>query len=340
MRNLRQGIPAGAPRYPDGPGLADAVSRLGRASLLVVGDAMLDRYVYGQLGHNGADAGSGVLAVEREVALPGGAANVVRNLTALGASVAFVSVVGDDQAGSDLTGLIGGQPGVEPWLLVEGGRTTTLRTRYLAQGRPLLRADQEETGPIQPKLAERLLKIARDAMAATTATVLADYGKGVLTGDTPEQLIAAARQGLRPVIVLPHGPDYARYAGADIIVVTTQGLTLADGLSLESDTGVAAAASNLRQQHGFGAVVVLRAEAGMTLVDAEGVHHYPADPTEAAEIASVGDSVLATLAAGLAVGLATPLASRLASVAADVMASKSGTAVVAADSDLLQALAL
>src|ERR1700688_546406 len=111
MRNLRHGVPASAGRYPDGPELTDAVTRLGRASLLVVGDAMLDRYVYGQIAANGLDAPAPVLAVEREVALPGGAANVVRNLTALGASVAFVSVVGDDQAGSDLTGLIGGQPG-------------------------------------------------------------------------------------------------------------------------------------------------------------------------------------------------------------------------------------
>lgn len=338
MRNMRHRMPATARRYPDGPELADAVSRLAGASLLVVGDAMLDRYVYGQIARNGPAAPSPLLTVEREVALPGGAANVVRNLTALGASVAFVSVVGDDQTGSDLTGLIGGQPGVEPWLLVEGGRTTTLRTRYVAQGQPLLRADQEETGPIQPKLAERLVKIARDAMAATTATVLADYGKGVLTDRTPDLLIEAARQGRRPVIVLPHGTDYARYVGADVIVLTQR--ALADGLSAESDAEVAAAAGNLRERHGFGAVVVLRGEAGATLVDAEGACHYAADPTETADATSVGDSVLATLAAGLAVGLALPLAARLASVAADVLASKPGTAVVAAESDLLQALAL
>lgn len=338
MRKLRHGVPTSTRRYPDGPELADAVSRLGGASLLVVGDAMLDRYVYGQLGPNGPDTGSPVLSVEREVALPGGAANVVRNLTALGASVALVSVVGDDQTGSDLTGLIGGQPGVEPWLLVEGGRATTLRTRYVAQGQPLLRADQEETGPIQPKLAERLVKIARDAMAGTTAIVLADYGKGVLSDRTPDLLVDAARQGRRPVIVLPHGADYTRYAGADVIVVTREGL--ANGLSVESDAEAAAAAYTLRARHGFGAVVVLRGEADLTLVDAEGAYHYAADPTEAVTTTATGDAVVATLAAGLAVGLALPMASRLASVAADIIASKAGTAAVAAESDLLQALAL
>ena len=106
---------------------------------------------------------------------------------------AFISVVGDDQAGSDLTGLIGGQPNVEPWLLVQGGRTTTLKTRLIAAGQQLLRADREQTDPIHPKLAERLVRIAGDAMAATSVTVLSDYGKGVLSADVPEQMVAAAR---------------------------------------------------------------------------------------------------------------------------------------------------
>ena len=123
--------------------LMDAVRRLARTSVLVVGDAMLDRYVYGVVNRISPEAPIPIVSVERDVAMPGGAGNVVRNLTALGAAVAFVSVVGDDQAGSDLTGLIGGQPNVEPWLLVQSGRTTTTKTRYLAQGQQLLRADHE-----------------------------------------------------------------------------------------------------------------------------------------------------------------------------------------------------
>ena len=106
--------------------LAAAVRRLARTSVMVIGDVMLDRTVYGTVERISPEAPVPVLSVEREVAVPGGAGNVVRNLTALGAAVAFVSVVGDDQDGSDLTGLIGGQPGVEPWLLVQGGRATTV----------------------------------------------------------------------------------------------------------------------------------------------------------------------------------------------------------------------
>ena len=126
-------------------GLADAIRLLGRTNVLVVGDVMLDRYVYGTVERVSPEAPVPILAIEREITMPGGAGNVVRNLTALGAAVAFISVVGDDQAGSDLTGLIGGQPNVEPWLLVQGGRVTTLKTRYLSAGQHLLRADREET---------------------------------------------------------------------------------------------------------------------------------------------------------------------------------------------------
>ncbi len=330
---------AASRRHADAPDLADAVGRLGRASLLVVGDAMLDRYVYGQLRHATPDALFPVLEVEHEVGLPGGAANLVRQLTALGASVSFVSVVGDDQTGSDLTGLIGGQPGVEPWLLVQGGRTTTLRTRFLADGRPVLRADQEETGPIQTKLAERLLRIARDAMVATTVTVLSDHGKGVLAGAMPRQLLGDARNCGRPVVVAPHGADHARYAGADVVVVRREDLPAADRSGLDMPTEAAAAARLLRERHGFGAAVLLQDSGGLTLADADGAYHCSADPTPRLAAPAAVDAVIAALAAGLAVGLGLRVAARLASVAAEVTAGKPGTAAVA-DSDLLQALAL
>ena len=185
--------------------LADAIRRLSRASVTVVGDAMLDRYVYGTVSRISPEAPVPVLAVTRELAMPGGAGNVVRNLTALGAAVAFVSVVGDDQAGSDLTGLIGGQPNVEPWLLVQGARCTTQKTRYVARGQQLLRSDREDARPVHPKLAERMLRIIGDVLAATSVTVLSDYGKGVLAGDIPAQVIALARGMGRRVVVDPIG---------------------------------------------------------------------------------------------------------------------------------------
>jgi D-beta-D-heptose 7-phosphate kinase/D-beta-D-heptose 1-phosphate adenosyltransferase len=317
--------------------LSDAVRLLGRTSVLVVGDVMLDRYVYGTVDRISPEAPVPILSIERELAMPGGAGNVVRNLTALGAAVAFISVVGDDQAGSDLTGLIGGQPNVEPWLLVQGGRTTTLKTRMLSAGQHLLRADREETSPIQPRLAERLLRIGRDAMAATSVTVLSDFHKGLFAGELPAQLIAAAREASRKVIVDPKGPDYSRYAGADIIMPNRTDLAEATGMPVDGEASIVAAATALRQRHGFGAVLVTRGNDGMTLLDDRGALHFPAEAAEVHDIAGAGDTAVAVLAAGVAARLDLAVAARLANIAAGVVVGKVGTAVVR-EADLLVAL--
>jgi D-beta-D-heptose 7-phosphate kinase/D-beta-D-heptose 1-phosphate adenosyltransferase len=317
--------------------LAAAVRRLSRTSALVVGDAMLDRYVYGDVTRISPEAPVPILTAAREVVMPGGAGNVVRNMTALGSAVAFVSVVGDDQAGSDLTALIGGQPGVEPWLLVQGGRTTTVKTRYFAQGQQVLRADHEETGPIQSKLADRLLRICRDAMMATTVTVLSDYAKGVLTGDVAARLIAAAKQSGRQVIVDPKGTDYRRYAGADIITPNRRELAEASGMPVATEAQIVAACQSLRNKYDFGAVLVTRSEDGMTLLDAEGAHHFPAEAAEVFDVSGAGDTVAAALAAAIAAGCGLAQAVRIANIAAGIVVGKVGTAV-ARQADLLAAL--
>jgi D-beta-D-heptose 7-phosphate kinase/D-beta-D-heptose 1-phosphate adenosyltransferase len=326
--------PSGTPPASD---LAAAVRSLGRVSVLVIGDVMLDRYVYGQVTRISPEAPVPILNVQREVAYPGGAGNVVRNLTGLGAAVALVSVVGDDQAGSDLTGLVGGQIGVEPWLLVQGGRTTTLKTRLVAGGHHLLRTDREMTTPIHPRLADRMISIATDAMAATAATVLSDYQKGLLAGDVPARLIAAAHSAGRKVIVDPKGPDYSRYAGADIIIPNRRDLAEGTGLSVEDEATVIAAADALRQRHGFGAVLVTEGPAGMTLVDATGAYRFPAEAAEVYDVSGAGDTVAATLAAGIAAKLDLAVAVRLANIAAGIVVGKVGTAV-AREADLLAAI--
>ena len=346
-RSIMHGpAPASPPAQP-GPThaeLADAVRQLKRGSALVVGDAMLDRYVYGRVERVSPEGPVPVLAVDREVALPGGAGNVVRDLTALGVAVAFVSVVGDDQAGSDLTGLIGGQPGVEPWLLVQGGRATTTKTRFVAAGQHLLRADHEQVAPINSRLADRLVRIAADAAAATTVMVLSDYRKGVLAGDVPARLIAAAKAAGRKVVVDPKGgsprgqaqwqapgQDWARYAGADLIVPDCAELAEATGLPTGTEAEIALAARTLREAHNFGAVMVIRGEQGVTLVCEDGTHHLPSDAAEVIDPAGAGDAVVAVAAAGIAAGLPMPVVARLGALAAGIVMGKTGIAVARED---------
>src|ERR1700722_12180422 len=335
---MNQITPGATPRADEPqPDLAAAVRRLAHTNVLVIGDVMLDRYTYGEVTRISAEAPVPILAIEREVALPGGAGNVVRNLTALGAATAFISVVGDDQAGSDLTGLVGGQLNVEPWLLVQGGRTTTLKTRLIAAGQQLLRADREQTDPIHPKLADRLLRIALDAMAATSVTVLSDYGKGVLSADVPARLVKAARKAGRKLIVDPRGSDFARYAGADVVMPNRLELAAAARMPVDTEAQIVTAAQHLRTQHGFGAVVVTRGNDGMTLVDANGSQHFPAEAADVFDTSGAGDTALAALGAALAAQLSLPVAVRLANLAAGISVGKVGASVVR-EADLLAAL--
>jgi D-beta-D-heptose 7-phosphate kinase/D-beta-D-heptose 1-phosphate adenosyltransferase len=318
--------------------LIGAVGQLARANVLVVGDLMLDRYVYGRVERISPEAPVPIFTVTREIAMPGGAGNVVRNLTALDAATAFVSVVGDDQEGSDLTALIGGQNQVEPWLLVENGRATTVKTRFIAAGQHLLRSDREQVRQLPDKLADRLVRIASDAMAATSVTILSDYRKGVLAPGIARSLISQARGLGRTLIVDPKGADWSHYAGADLLTPNRRELAEASGLPVEDEAQIVAAARSLIERLGFGAILVTRSEDGMSLVTNDGtVRHYPAEAAEVYDVSGAGDTVVAVVAAGLAAGLELPVACRLANIAAGLVVGKVGTAT-ARPHDLIDAI--
>ena len=313
--------------------LAAAVRKLDRARVLVVGDAMLDRYIFGRIDRISPDAPVPVLVVERDLAEPGGAGNVVHNLIGLGAACAFVSVIGDDSAGTELTSLIGGQAGVEPWLLVQGGRRTTVKTRFVAEGarrggQHLLRADREDTRPIHPKLAERLLRIAIGAISATSLLVLSDYRKGVLAGEVPAQLIAAAKAAGRPVLVDVRSNDWARFAGADIIVPHAHDL-LSPG-EAATDEAIATAGAALCATYGFGALLVKRGADGLSIIDAKGCLHLPLTLAETYDLAGAGDAAVAAMAAAHAAGVAPRIAARLAQAAAGLIGARIGSSIAEA----------
>lgn len=321
---------------------AAAIRQLGRARVLVVGDAMLDRYVFGKVGRISPEAPVPVLMVDKELSEPGGAGNVVHNLCALGAAVAFVSVVGDDAAGSELTGLIGTQAGVEPWLLVQSGRITTTKTRFVAEGtrrggQHLLRADHEDSRPIHPKLAERLLRIAGDAMAATSLLVLSDYRKGALAGDMPALLIARAHAAGRKVVADLRAADFARYAGADVLVPHARDLL--PGGEEPTDAAIVEAGQALCARHGVAALLVKRGEEGLSLVEPEGAHHYRLHAPDLVDLSGAGDAAVAALAAGMAAGLELATAARLANTAAGLIGANPGSLVVQPEG-LLAAAAL
>ncbi|MCX7353874.1 MAG: D-glycero-beta-D-manno-heptose-7-phosphate kinase [Alphaproteobacteria bacterium] len=312
--------------------LAAAIERLKDAHVLCVGDVMLDRYVYGAVERISPEAPIPVLRMEREAAMLGGAGNVVRNLSALGAHVAFASVVGNDQAGREISALVAAHDKHEPYLSVERGRMTTVKTRYVAGGQQLLRTDRETLAPLAPSVAEDLRRVAVGAVADASVIVLSDYGKGVLTPELMRALIDAGRTQKRPVVVDPKGKDFSRYRGATVLTPNRAELAAATGMPVGTDEEIGAAAGKLIAECALESLLVTRGADGMTLFARGGeVTHLPAEAREVFDVSGAGDTVVAMLAAALAAGVTLPDAARLANVAAGIVVGKTGTAVATAD---------
>ena len=318
--------------------LAASIESLGLSRVACVGDVMLDRFVYGRVERTSPEAPVPILRTDHDVYMLGGAGNVVRNLVSLGARATLLSVIGDDAVGRRLTGMVGREERVEPHLLVERGRLSTEKTRFVAGSQQLLRTDSETTEAIARRSAESLLGLARDAFAACDVVVLSDYAKGVLTADLVLQLIETARSAGRPVVVDPKGRDFGRYAGATVLTPNRAELALASGESPETDDAIVAACRALIAAHRLGAILVTRGRDGMTLVSADGrVADLAAEAREVFDVSGAGDTVVATLAAALGQGMDLIAAAQLANAAAGVAVGKAGTAAVHA-ADLLHAV--
>jgi D-beta-D-heptose 7-phosphate kinase/D-beta-D-heptose 1-phosphate adenosyltransferase len=318
--------------------LVSAAGRLGQARVLCVGDLMLDRFVYGQVERISPEAPIPVVSVQEERAFLGGAGNVVRNLVALGVETCFVSVIGDDPAGREVTQLVAAEPRLEPHLLIEPKRRTTIKTRYVAGSQQLLRADRETVAPVAAPIRAQLVHRAGEALRDHAVMILSDYAKGVLGPEDTGALIQTARAQGAKVVVDPKGRDYARYAGATVLTPNRRELTEATGLPTATDDEVVAAGAALLKQCAVDALLVTRSKDGMTLIARDGaVHHLPATAREVSDVSGAGDTVVATLAAALAVGVDLPAACQLANVAAGVVIGKVGTAVIHA-AEIISAL--
>ncbi|MBI1777877.1 MAG: D-glycero-beta-D-manno-heptose-7-phosphate kinase [Proteobacteria bacterium] len=308
--------------------LAAKVPLLSNARLLCIGDVMLDRFVRGRVDRVSPEAPIPILVVDVEEAMLGGAGNVVRNLASLGASCCFVSVVGDDPAGREVTEMVGREPTVEAHLLVEPRRRTTIKMRYVAQGQQLLRADRESVLAPGAMVEADLIHRAEEDIAFSQAVLLSDYAKGVLTDQVVQRLIQAARKQNRPVVVDPKGRDFRRYRGATVLTPNRRELAEATGMPIGDSESIEKAARRLIAEAGVAAVLVTRSEDGMSLVSAEEAHHLTSEAREVADVSGAGDTVLAVFGAALAAGLTMLDAARLANLGAGVVVGKRGTATL------------
>lgn len=290
------------------------------ARVLVVGDVMLDRYWFGEVSRISPEAPVPVVKVERTEERPGGAANVARNIAALGAQATLLSVVGADEAGQSLARLLA-ESSIEASLHEDAQLNTTVKLRVIARQQQLLRIDFENWPAhevLQAKLAEFEARVPQ-----CDVVILSDYGKGGLTHIA--EMIRIAREYGKPVLVDPKGDDYARYAGASIVTPNRAELREVVG-RWKDEADLAQRVAKLRAELALDAVLLTRSEEGMTLFAADETIHEPAQAREVYDVSGAGDTVIATLAVMLAAGRPLPEAMRLANRAAGVVVGKLGTA--------------
>ncbi|MFC5499115.1 D-glycero-beta-D-manno-heptose-7-phosphate kinase [Caenimonas terrae] len=296
--------------------------QLAKARVLVVGDAMLDRYWHGAVDRISPEAPVPVVRVTREEERIGAAANVAYNVVTLGAQASFLGVVGDDEPGQILEALLK-ETGISTHLRRDPGLRTTVKLRVIGRHQQLLRMDFENE-PDHEALASQTEAFSQLA-PAHDAILFSDYGKGGLAHI--QAMISSARAAGQPVLVDPKGSDYSRYAGASVITPNRAELQQVVGGWRDGEE-LAAKAQRLRQELQLDALLVTLGEDGMTLFDAQGALHVEAQAREVFDVTGAGDTVIATLAALVAAGMDLREAMPLANKAGGIVVGKFGTATV------------
>lgn len=308
--------------------MRDLPTRFPDRPILVVGDLMLDEFIWGQVSRISPEAPVPVVEVRRRTHAVGGAANAAANAAALGGRVTLAGVVGDDAEGRRVAELLRGQGIDTAGLVTDATRPTTTKTRVVAHSQQMVRIDHEQPGPIGEPVAAALLTAAQGALARVRACVVSDYGKGVLTPAVVGQLIADARRAGVPVIVDPKGTDYTKYAGATVVKPNQMEAGKVLNRDLRTDAEVDLAGADLRAILGAdSAVLITRGPQGMSLFEpGKEIVHVPTQAREVFDVTGAGDTVAGAMAMTLAAGGSLEEACRLASLAAAVVVAKLGTA--------------
>ena len=301
------------------------------AHLLVIGDVMLDKYIWGSVERISPEAPIPVVRASHRSEQPGGAANVAMNLAGLGARVTLAGFVGDDLEGSQLAAKLR-DAFIHAELCVTAQRPTISKTRILGGRQQMLRLDVESSDPVPDTAYKDLLGRVEQILASPTqsvsAIVLSDYAKGVLTEPVCRALIALARNNGIPVIVDPKGKDFSRYQGASTICPNLAELALATGESAQNLEAVLSAGERLLGELGIGSLTVTLSERGIVVLDGRTREHAAASARQVFDVSGAGDTVVAVLALCMSSGLDRTASLKLANLAAGVVVSKVGTVPV------------
>ncbi|MGV3741808.1 MAG: D-glycero-beta-D-manno-heptose-7-phosphate kinase [Burkholderiaceae bacterium] len=302
--------------------MTTTIPPVSKARILVIGDVMLDRYWFGEVNRISPEAPVPIVRIEKCEERLGGAANVARNIAALGASTALLGVVGNDEAGNTLERMLRDQA-IQTNLNRDSAISTIVKLRVIGRQQQLLRIDFEER-PTHTVLRDKLSQF-NALMPEYDVIVLSDYAKGSLVNVA--EMIAAAKKLSKLILVDPKGEDFSRYKGASLLTPNKSELRQIVG-SWENEAQLTEKAQRLRRELELEALLLTRSEEGMTLYTAQGETHFPALAREVFDVSGAGDTVIAALAAMLGAGMSLIDAVAIANRAGGIVVGKLGTAVV------------
>jgi D-beta-D-heptose 7-phosphate kinase/D-beta-D-heptose 1-phosphate adenosyltransferase len=318
--------------------LAAALPRFERARVLVIGDLMLDEYIWGAVSRISPEAPVPVVQVRSESVRLGGAANVAANVRALGAEVSLLGVVGSDIAGERLVHELE-RIGIKgDTVLVDRGRATTIKTRVVAGSQHVVRFDREAVADLPASGVRALSERLRALLPGAAALVISDYGKGLMTGPLVKAVLPLARRHRVPVVVDPKLVLFRSYRRVAVITPNHHEAAAAAARPIRNEDDLVAVGKMLRTRLDADSLLMTRGDQGMSLFERDGtVTHIPAVAQEVYDVTGAGDTVVATVALGLAARLPVREAAALANQAAGVVVGKVGTATVSRE-ELAQAI--
>ena len=315
-------------------------NHIGSLRCLVIGDLMLDEYLWGKAERISPEAPVQVVDVVREELRLGGAGNVVNNLVALGAQVTVCSVIGEDENGRALLDDFTQRAVAVDAIFRDPARRTSRKTRVVASHQQIVRIDRESREPLSADMEDHVCRWVAAHADSFNVILLSDYLKGVLTARVIETVVAAARPKAIPVLVDPKGTDFSRYHGTTLLTPNRKEAEAAAGIAIRDSETLGQAAGLIMERAGLDNLLITRSEEGMSLFSRSGeTVHIPTVAREVFDVSGAGDTVLASLAIGVAAGLGMAEAARLANIAAGIAVGKLGTSTVS-PAEIINAVAL
>jgi len=313
------------------------LSGVAKTRALVVGDLMLDEYIWGDVDRISPEAPVQIVEARRKDFRLGGAGNVINNLLTLNCQLDVVSVVGDDEDGRFLLRRLEARGVKNHGVFSQSGRMTSRKTRVFASNQQIVRIDQETCADITAESEERILEYVKNVVTDLDVIYLSDYLKGLLTDRLLAEIIAIGRAAKVPVLVDPKGDDYRKYFGATVLTPNRKEAQQATGIVINDEASLIKAGRQLLDEFGLEAVVVTRSEEGMTVFSDAGEISLPTVAREVYDVSGAGDTVLSLFGLGMAQKLPLECSAALANLGAGIVVGKVGTSTVSAQ-ELLAAI--